>query len=68
MTQGDIDKAWSDRVASIATSTLNAALLVRDADCDRVQAIIAEEILVRLTIGDRPDPSNWKYQSNPATP
>ena len=28
MTQGDIDKAWSDRGSSIATSTLNAALLV----------------------------------------
>ena len=63
MTQDEIDKAWSDSVASIAASTLQVAKLLPDADYDRVREIIAEEILVRLILGDRPNRENWRYKA-----
>jgi hypothetical protein len=61
MTQDEIDKAWSDRMASLAVAALSVAKLMRDEDTDRIRDIIAEEIFVRLIIKDRPDPDNWHY-------
>jgi hypothetical protein len=61
MTQDEIDKAWSQSAASFAVVTLAANNLIRPEDQARILAIVAEELLVRLIAGDRPDSSNWKY-------
>jgi hypothetical protein len=58
------DSDWSRRVASCVVSTLVAAKIPADIDYDRAHAIVAEEILVRLAIGDRPDSKNFRYNSN----
>jgi hypothetical protein len=63
MTQGEIEKAWSNSVASLAVSGLLVAKLVVAKDQERAIAIVAEEILVRLCLEDRPDAHNWRYQS-----
>jgi len=64
MTDAEIDEAWSRSVASIAAVTLIHAKILAESDQDRATAIIAEEIRVRLIIGDRPDRENWKYKSS----
>ncbi len=48
------DKAWSYSVASIAVSTLIVAGVLDSSQQERATEIVAEEILVRLAIGDRP--------------
>ncbi len=63
MTDDEIDQAWSRSVGSIAAVTLIHAKILTEADQDRATAIIAEEIRIRLIMGDRPDRANWKYQS-----
>ncbi len=63
MTDAEIDEAWSRSVASIAAVTLIHAKILAESDQDRATAIIAEEIRIRLIIGDRPDRENWKYKS-----
>ena len=62
MSDSEIDQAWSRSVASIVAATLIQAELLSESDQDRATAIIAEEIFVRLTAGDRPDRENWKYK------
>jgi len=62
--QGEIDTAWSRSVAELAVGTLMIAKIVGREDLDRAVAIVAEEILVRLALEDRPDQSNWRYKSN----
>jgi hypothetical protein len=64
MTDEEIDQTWSRSVASIAAVTLIHAKILTEADQDRATAIIAEEILVRLIAGDRPDRENWKFRSS----
>ncbi len=64
MDQGEIDTAWSRSVAELAVGTLMIAKIVGREDLDRAVAIVAEEILVRLALEDRPDQSNWRYKSN----
>jgi hypothetical protein len=64
MTDNEIDAAWSQSVAGIASATLIYAKILTEADKDRATKIIAEEILVRLTAGDRPDRKNWRYRSS----
>jgi len=63
LTDDEIDAAWSQSVGSIAAVTLIHAKLLAASEQDRASAIIAEEIRVRLIIGDRPDRENWKYKS-----
>jgi len=63
MSNSEIDQAWSRSVATIAATTLIHAKILNETDHDRATAIIAEEIFVRLTVGDRPDRENWKYKS-----
>jgi hypothetical protein len=53
MTDDEIDEAWSRSVASIAAVTLIHAKVLPESDQDRATAIIAEEIRIRLIIGDR---------------
>jgi hypothetical protein len=47
-------KAWSDRVAALAVDALLTGKVLRKEDFDRAVAIVSEEILVRLTMGDYP--------------
>ena len=64
MTQGEIDTDWSNSVAELAVAGLIRAKLVADTDYARALAIVAEEILVRLCLEDRPIGENWRYKSN----
>jgi hypothetical protein len=64
VTDGEIDTAWSRSVAELAVGTLMIAKIVGRDDLERAIAIVAEEILVRLALQDRPDQSNWRYKSN----
>lgn len=64
MDQGKIDEAWSRSVAALAVHGLTAANIVHEADAERAVAIVAEEILVRLCLQDRPDARNWRYSSS----
>jgi hypothetical protein len=62
--QDEIDAIWSRSVANLAVAALLNAKLIKSEDLDRGAAIVAEEILVRLALQDRPDQSNWRYKSN----
>jgi hypothetical protein len=64
MTDSEIDSAWSLSVAGVACATLIDAKILTEAEKDRATKIIAEEILVRLIAGDRPDRENWRYKSS----
>ncbi len=64
MDQGEIDKAWSRSVAALAVHELMAAKIVPQADAERAIGIVAEEIFVRLSLDDRPDATNLRYNSN----
>jgi hypothetical protein len=63
MEQVEIDKAWSRSIASLAVHGLSVARIVAEADIERAVEIVAEEILVRLALEDRPDATNWRYKS-----
>jgi hypothetical protein len=64
MTDNEIDSAWSLSVAGFASATLIHAKILTEAEKDRATKIVAEEILVRLVAGDRPDHENWRYKSS----
>ncbi|HEX6624728.1 MAG TPA: hypothetical protein VF064_13530 [Pyrinomonadaceae bacterium] len=49
-------KSWSQAKAELAVDALVDAGLVRAEDFERAVAIVAEEILVRLLLGDYPPP------------
>jgi hypothetical protein len=51
------DREWSNRVGRISAATLVVAGVLPEQQQERAAAIIAEEVYVRLSIGDRP-PSN----------
>lgn len=63
MTDDEIDAAWSRSVAMLAADALMTAKIVMQDDLERVSAIIAEEIYVRLALRDRPDRANWRFSS-----
>jgi hypothetical protein len=50
----DPDSAWSLKIAGLAVDALVGAGLIGKVDFDRAVLIAAEEIRVRLTLGDRP--------------
>ncbi len=56
-------KSWSDKVAIFAVDALVDAALVKKDDFDQAVEIVAEEILVRLSLGDYPPPE----ESQPPT-
>jgi len=47
---------WSDKVAGLGVDMLVDHGLIRKADFERATSIVAEEIRVRLAIGDYPPP------------
>ena len=63
MTQDEIDKTWSRDIASLAVDALMKAGFVARADFDRSLEIVAEEVVVRLSLEDRPNAENWRYKS-----
>src|SRR5215468_3858590 len=63
MTQVDIDKDWSCSVASLVIDALVTAKIVAKTDFDRAVEIAAEEIVVRLSVGDRPSLDNVRHES-----
>jgi hypothetical protein len=63
MTQVEIDKDWSSSVANLVIDTLVTAKIVAKTDFERAVEIAAEEIFVRLSIGDRPSLDNVRYKS-----
>ncbi|MBS1769912.1 MAG: hypothetical protein JSS77_09620 [Acidobacteria bacterium] len=48
-------KEWSDRAAGLAVDALVDAGLISKEEFDSAAEIVAEELLVRLAIGDTPD-------------
>jgi|HubBroStandDraft_6_1064221.scaffolds.fasta_scaffold1451270_2 hypothetical protein len=54
MRQDEIDATWSRRVASLATDALVDAGFVATSNVDNVCRIIADEVLIRLSLRDRP--------------
>lgn len=48
------DKEWSDRLAGLAVDALLRANIVRKQDFERAIQVVAEEIAVRLALGDYP--------------
>jgi len=47
-------KDWSDNVAALAVDMLIDYGFVRKEDFDKAADVVAEEILVRLSVGDYP--------------
>jgi hypothetical protein len=47
-------KEWSDHVSGIAVDALVDAGLVARKDFDAASTIVAEEVFIRLIIGDKP--------------
>ena len=50
------DKDWSKSVADLAADALIDAGLIQKDQLDEASDVIAEEVLVRLCMNDRPDP------------
>ncbi len=48
------DSAWSEMVANLAVDAIIQAKLMHPEHFVRATEIVAEEILVRLSMGDRP--------------
>ncbi|HEX8721686.1 MAG TPA: hypothetical protein VF736_13710 [Pyrinomonadaceae bacterium] len=49
-------QTWSEGVAELAVDALVDAGLIAKKDFERAVAVVAEEIFVRLVIGDYPPP------------
>ena len=58
MQDAKTDQEWSSRIGSISAATLVVSGLLRESQQERAAAIIAEEVLVRLSLRDRPPISN----------
>jgi hypothetical protein len=63
VTDDEICKDWSGRVAALVIDALMDHKIVAKADFDRATKIAAEEIFVRLVIRDRPDRESNAYKS-----
>ncbi len=50
------DRDWSQMIGELAADALLTAGIISNSDNDRTIAIIAEEVLVRLCLNDRPSP------------
>jgi hypothetical protein len=57
MTSDELDRVWSRSVAELAVFRLRDAKIVAQADTERAMEITADEILMRLALGDRPNPN-----------
>ncbi len=64
MSDDGINKAWSYSVAELAADALVTGKVISKDQYERARDIIAEETYVRLALEDRPDRTNWRYNSN----
>ena len=55
MSTKDQDQEWSQRIGILAADALLDAGLIQKADLKKAEVIISEEVLVRLTLQDRPN-------------
>jgi len=62
--KGDTDKQWSDAIAGLIASDLIDAGLIARAHNDQVGKIIAEKLLIRLALGDRPESEDVAQRHN----
>jgi hypothetical protein len=60
MRQDEIDTTWSRRVAALAADALVDAGFVAKSDFDNASGIIAQEVLIRLSMEDRPANPNQR--------
>jgi len=56
MSTEDTITTWSEKVAGLGVDMLVDHGLIKKADFERATSIVAEEIRVRLAIGDYPPP------------
>ena len=56
-------KSWSERVAALGVDLLVDHGLIKKQDFERATSIVAEEILVRLAVGDYPPPESPSVMS-----
>jgi len=56
MPNSKTQKSWSEDVAALGVDMLVDHGLIRKEDFERATKIVAEEILVRLSLGDYPPP------------
>jgi hypothetical protein len=52
------DKVWTERLAALAVDALLRANIVRKEDFQRAVEVVAEEMAVRLALGDYPQTAN----------
>jgi len=64
MTEDEINLAWSHSIAELIADALVAGKVIAKTEYERAREIIAEEVLARLCVHDRPDQTNPRYKSN----
>jgi hypothetical protein len=67
MSAEDTQKSWSEKVAGWGVDMLVDHGLIKKQDFERATGIMAEEILVRLAIGDYPPPEKNELSQNDAS-
>ncbi len=58
MSAEDTLESWSEKVAALGVDVLVDNGLIQKADFERATSIVAEEIRIRLAIGDYPPPES----------
>lgn len=57
-------ESWSEKVAGLGVDMLVDNGLIQKADFELAKSIVAEEIRIRLALGDYPPPENRTLPSN----
>ena len=63
MSNEDTITSWSEKVAGLGVDMLVDHGLIKKADFERATSIVAQEIRVRLAIGDYPPPESKETQT-----
>jgi len=58
MSADDTLESWSEKVAALGVDVLVDNGLIQKANFERATSIVAEEIRIRLAMGDYPPPEN----------
>jgi hypothetical protein len=64
MSADDTLESWSEKVAALGVDVLVDNGLIQKADFERATSIVAEEIRIRLAIGDYPPAENREPSSD----
>ncbi len=57
-------ESWSEKVAALGVDVLVDNGLIQKADFERATSIVAEEIRIRLAMGDYPPPESRAPSAN----